>query len=86
LPPFITILAGCCHRAIKAGDKKWWLGIVFAAISGICISLFSPAFNIASNDPFNLNPPGVSNMSVYLTNFWFALGFGIGASRWIVIG
>lgn len=70
-----------CVRSIQAGKKQWWLGIIFAGISGICISLFSPSFNIASNDPFHLLKPGVSHMSVYLTNFYFAMGFGIGASK-----
>lgn len=67
------------QRAIKAGEKPKWLGILTGTIAGVAISLFSPLFNIATNDNFGLLPPGTTKLSVWLANLYFGLAFGFGA-------
>lgn len=39
---------------------------------GLIGGLFTPAFNVATNDSFHLLPPGVRPLGVYTALFWFA--------------
>lgn len=47
------------------------LGITFFA--GGCFSLFSPAFNLATNDQWDTLKDGVPHLSVYTAFFWFSV-------------
>jgi hypothetical protein len=47
------------------------LGIVF--FSGICFSLFSPAFNLATNDQWHTLKDGVPHLVVYTAFFYFSI-------------
>lgn len=47
------------------------LGITFFA--GVCFSLFSPAFNLATNDQWDTLKDGVPHLSVYTAFFWFSV-------------
>ena len=49
-------------------------GLLIAIVGGTIYSLFTPAFNIAVNDPFHLLPSSVPPLSVYCANFYFAIG------------
>ncbi|BBG94323.1 ureide permease 2 [Prunus dulcis] len=61
----------------KAGTAGFWkstfigLGITFFA--GVCFSLFSPAFNLATNDQWNTLKTGVPHLVVYTAFFYFSL-------------
>lgn len=55
------------------------LGIVFFA--GVCFSLFSPAFNLATNDQWHTLKDGVPHLVVYTAFFYFSIScfvIGIG--------
>lgn len=62
-------------RSIGAASHSRYTGLAIAVFGGVVYSLFSPAFNVASNDPFHLLPPGVPALSIYATNFYFAASF-----------
>jgi hypothetical protein len=47
-------------------------GLYVAFGGGLCFGFFSPAFNIAVNDPFEWSSSG---LSVALVNVWFSLAF-----------
>lgn len=48
-------------------------GLVVAFLGGICIGFFTPAFNIAVNDPFQWYDDG--GLEVPYANLWFAFAF-----------
>ena len=48
------------------------LGLIVAFLGGICIGFFTPAFNIAVNDPFQWYDDG---LEVPYANLWFAFAF-----------
>ncbi|RWW42811.1 hypothetical protein BHE74_00051603 [Ensete ventricosum] len=53
-------------------SKTWYsLSIVFFA--GICFSLFSPAFNLATNDQWHTLKQGVPHLVVYTAFFYFSI-------------
>ncbi|KAL2905401.1 Ureide permease 1 [Bienertia sinuspersici] len=60
-------------RSIKVFDKSIWLGLIITFFSGICFSLFSPAFNLATNDQFRLLKEGVPHLVVYTAFFYFSI-------------
>lgn len=47
------------------------LGLTFFA--GFCFSLFSPAFNLATNDQWHTLKKGVPHLSVYTAFFYFSV-------------
>lgn len=55
-------------------------GLVLAALGGLCFSLFSPAFNVATNDQLHLLPEGTQPLTVYTAYFYFALSFTAAAA------
>ncbi|PKI53352.1 hypothetical protein CRG98_026289 [Punica granatum] len=61
------------RRAIKVFRKSTmiWLGITFFA--GFCFSLFSHAFNMATNDRWHTLKKEVPHLSVYTTFFYFSV-------------
>ncbi|XP_021717935.1 ureide permease 2-like [Chenopodium quinoa] len=60
-------------RSIKVFDRSIWLGLAITFFSGVCISLFSPALNIATNDQFHLLKKGVPHLVVYTAFFYFTV-------------
>lgn len=60
--------------------KRFMTGTFIALLGGLSFGFFSPAFNIAVNDPFDwggayagANP----SLLVFYANLWFSLAFGI---------
>ncbi|CAL5225855.1 g8638 [Coccomyxa viridis] len=49
----------------------WGIGI--AIVGGLVGALFSPGFNVTTNDTFHLLPPGVKPLTVYTGYFWFCV-------------
>jgi len=60
---------------IKGRSVGFGLGI--ALFSGGCYALFSPLFNLATNDQFHLLKPNVPHLVVYTTFFYFSTSFFI---------
>jgi hypothetical protein len=56
---------------------------VIVVIAGFCFALFSPAFNLATNDQWHQLKPGVPHLVVYTAFFYFsvmAFIFGVTAN------
>ncbi|VFQ71015.1 unnamed protein product [Cuscuta campestris] len=60
-------------RSIKVLGKGTMIGLGITLFSGICFSLFSPAFNLATNDQWRTLKDGVPHLSVYTAFFYFSL-------------
>ncbi|XP_071715554.1 ureide permease 2-like [Rutidosis leptorrhynchoides] len=60
------------RRAIKVFGKSTLVGLTMCLISGLCVSLFTPLFNLATNDQWHTLDEGVSHLSVYTTFFYFS--------------
>ncbi|KAG9151944.1 hypothetical protein Leryth_002203 [Lithospermum erythrorhizon] len=60
-------------RSIKVQGKSTVVGLVIALVAGIFLSLFSPAFNLATNDQWHTLPEGVPHLTVYTAMFYFSL-------------
>ncbi|KAF7809040.1 putative ureide permease A3 isoform X2 [Senna tora] len=74
-------------RAIKAGGyhllkmsklifvfgKSTFIGLAVTFFAGVCFSLFSPAFNLATNDQWHTLKKGVPHLSVYTSFFYFSV-------------
>ncbi|KAK4841733.1 hypothetical protein QYF36_009591 [Acer negundo] len=50
------------RRAIKVFGKSTLIGLAITFFAGCCFSLFSPAFNLASNDQWHTLKKGVPNL------------------------
>ncbi|XP_037492467.1 ureide permease 1 isoform X1 [Jatropha curcas] len=61
------------RRAIKVFRKSTFIGLFIIFSAGVCFSLFSPAFNLATNDQFNTLKKGVAKLVVYTAFFWFSV-------------
>ncbi|GAA0170146.1 hypothetical protein LIER_24475 [Lithospermum erythrorhizon] len=64
-------------RAIKVFGKSVWLGILITFFGGGCYAIFSPAFNLATNDQWELIKNGAPHLVVYTAFFYFSLSFFI---------
>ena len=53
--------------------KSTIIGLAIAFFAGICFSLFSPAFNLATNDQWHTLKKGVPHLSVYTAFFYFSV-------------
>mmetsp|Transcript_38275 Transcript_38275/g.93048 ORF Transcript_38275/g.93048 Transcript_38275/m.93048 type:complete len:686 (+) Transcript_38275:90-2147(+) len=66
-------------------QRALWVAIC----GGSCFGFFSPAFNIAVNDPFGLSSAdGSGGLSVPVANLWFSLAFTISSvatNFWLMI-
>ncbi len=51
------------------------LGFIVAFLGGVCIGFFTPAFNIAVNDPLNWYANNGGGLPVPCANLWFAFAF-----------
>ncbi|XP_019100043.1 PREDICTED: ureide permease 4-like isoform X3 [Camelina sativa] len=60
-------------RAIKVFGKSIMIGLFITLFEGICLSLFSPAFNLATNDQWSTLPKGVPKLVVYTAFFYFSV-------------
>lgn len=60
-------------RAIKVFGMSTIVGLAITFFAGVCFSLFSPAFNLATNDQWHMLKPGVSHLSVYSAFFYFSV-------------
>ncbi|KAI3882826.1 hypothetical protein MKX03_016622 [Papaver bracteatum] len=60
-------------RAIKVFGKGTLIGLGITFFAGLCFSLFSPAFNLATNDQFHTMTPGVPHLVVYTAFLYFSV-------------
>lgn len=60
--------------------KSIWLGLSITFFAGVCYALFSPAFNLATNDQWHVLSPGVPKLVVYAAFFYFSLSFFVVAA------
>ncbi|KAG5062837.1 hypothetical protein JHK85_004020 [Glycine max] len=60
-------------RAIKVFGKSTLIGLFLTFFAGLCFSMFSPAFNIATNDQWNTLRKGVPHLTVYTAFFYFSV-------------
>ncbi|KAJ4838378.1 Phospholipid metabolism protein [Turnera subulata] len=63
------------RRAIKVFGKSTLRGLGITLFAGLCFSLFSPAFNLATNDQWHILKEGVPKLVVYTAFFWFSISF-----------
>ncbi|KAJ7561543.1 hypothetical protein O6H91_03G046900 [Diphasiastrum complanatum] len=63
------------RRAIKDTASSTILGLFIIFFAGGCFSLFSPAFNVATNDQWHTLKPGVPHLVVYTAFFYFSTSF-----------
>ncbi|KAG2702500.1 hypothetical protein I3760_06G092800 [Carya illinoinensis] len=61
------------RRAIKVFGKSTLIGLAITFFAGGCFSLFTPAFNLATNDQWNTLKEGVPHLSVYTAFFYFSV-------------
>ncbi|XP_075657543.1 ureide permease 1-like isoform X3 [Castanea sativa] len=61
------------RRSIKVFGRSTITGLAITFFAGICFSLFSPAFNLATNDQWHTLKEGVSHLSVYTAFFYFSV-------------
>ncbi|RZC85451.1 hypothetical protein C5167_041640 [Papaver somniferum] len=60
-------------RAIKVFGKSTLIGLGITFFAGLCFSVFSPAFNLATNDQLHMMTPGVPHLVVYTAFFYFSV-------------
>ncbi|CAM8956096.1 unnamed protein product [Rhodiola kirilowii] len=60
-------------RSIKVFGKNTYIGLAITFFAGCCFSLFSPAFNLATNDQWHTLKDGVPHLVVYTAFFYFSL-------------
>ncbi|KAG9152852.1 hypothetical protein Leryth_012484 [Lithospermum erythrorhizon] len=61
------------RRSIKVLGKGIFIGLFITFFAGFCFSLFSPAFNLATNDQWHTLKDGVPHLTVYTAFFYFSL-------------
>ncbi|KAF9624200.1 hypothetical protein IFM89_008138 [Coptis chinensis] len=61
------------RRAIKVFGKSTLIGLSLTFFAGVCFSLFSPAFNLATNDQWHTMKDGVPHLVVYTAFFYFSV-------------
>ncbi|XP_057524476.1 ureide permease 2-like isoform X1 [Amaranthus tricolor] len=69
------IIAVESQRAIKVVGESKLVGMSITLFAGICFALFSPAFNLATNDQWHFLKKGVPHLVVYTAFFYFSLAF-----------
>ncbi|XP_074294580.1 ureide permease 2-like [Silene latifolia] len=70
-----SIIAVENQRAIKVVGKSRLVGLSITFFAGICFALFSPAFNLATNDQWHFLKKGVPHLVIYTAFFYFSLSF-----------
>ncbi|XP_027360262.1 ureide permease 2-like isoform X2 [Abrus precatorius] len=61
------------RRAIKVFGKSTLIGLAITFFAGVCFSLFSPAFNLSTNDQWHTLRKGVPHLTVYTAFFYFSV-------------
>ncbi|XP_047321955.1 ureide permease 1-like isoform X2 [Impatiens glandulifera] len=61
------------RRSIKVYGKSTMIGLAITFFAGFCFSLFSPAFNLATNDQWHALKAGVPHLTVYTAFFYFSV-------------
>ncbi|XP_038681463.1 ureide permease 2-like isoform X3 [Tripterygium wilfordii] len=61
------------RRAIKVLGKSIVMGLAITFFAGVCLSLFSPAFNLATNDQWHTLKKGVPKLVLYTAYFYFSV-------------
>ncbi|XP_022149111.1 ureide permease 2-like [Momordica charantia] len=61
------------RRSIKVFGKSTLIGLSITFFAGVCFSLFSPAFNLATNDQWHTLKEGVPHLDVYTAFFYFSV-------------
>ncbi|CAM8953990.1 unnamed protein product [Rhodiola kirilowii] len=61
------------RRSIKVFRRSAFIGLAITFFAGACFSLFSPAFNLATNDQWHTLQNGVPHLVVYTAFFYFSL-------------
>lgn len=61
------------RRSIKVAGSNIYFGLGIVFFAGICFSLFSPAFNLATNDQWHTLKSGVPHLVVYTAFFYFSV-------------
>ncbi|KAK2408359.1 putative ureide permease A3 [Trifolium repens] len=61
------------RRSIKVFGKSTLIGLSIIFFAGSCFSLFSPAFNLATNDQWHSLEKGIPHLSVYTAFFYFSV-------------
>lgn len=61
-----------------------FFGIAVAFVGGLCLGFFSPALNIAVNDPFSWSSTSNTEGGLLVTvaNSWFAIAFALSSIIW----
>ena len=59
--------------SVKVFGKNTLIGLSITFFAGVCFSLFSPAFNLATNDQWNTLKKGVPHLVVYTAFFYFSV-------------
>ncbi|MED6206631.1 Uroporphyrinogen-III synthase [Stylosanthes scabra] len=60
------------RRSIKVFGKSTLVGLAITFFAGVCFSMFSPAFNLATNDQWHTLKKGVPHLTVYTAFFYFS--------------
>ncbi|TVU50094.1 hypothetical protein EJB05_01451 [Eragrostis curvula] len=60
-------------RSIKVLGSNTLLGLGIVVFAGVCYALFTPAFNLATNDQWHTLPPTTPHLVVYTAYFHFSL-------------
>ncbi|KAK9107266.1 hypothetical protein Syun_023277 [Stephania yunnanensis] len=61
------------RRSIKVFGKSTLFGLIITVFAGVCFSLFSPSFNLATNDQWHTLKEGVPHLVVYTAFFYFSV-------------
>ncbi|KAJ1265468.1 hypothetical protein BS78_08G078400 [Paspalum vaginatum] len=74
-------------RSIKVLGSHTLLGLGIVVFAGVCYALFSPAFNLATNDQWHALPAGAPHLVVYTAFFYFSLAclaVSVGLNVWLL--
>ncbi|KAL2349164.1 hypothetical protein Fmac_003164 [Flemingia macrophylla] len=58
---------------VQVFGKSTLIGLAITFFAGLCFSMFSPAFNVATNDQWHTLKPGVPHLTVYTAFFYFSV-------------
>ncbi|KAG5603552.1 hypothetical protein H5410_025044 [Solanum commersonii] len=61
-----------CIFILTVLGKGTFIGLTITFFAGICFSMFSPAFNLATNDQWHTLKDGVPHLTVYTAFFYFS--------------
>ncbi|KAK6931336.1 Ureide permease, partial [Dillenia turbinata] len=61
------------YQYLQAFGKSILIGLAITFFAGVNFSLFSPAFNLATNDQWHLLKAGVPHLTVYTAFFYFSV-------------